>query len=113
MGRQHGFIPMLPAQLAEPPVPELPGGHLDADAFRSCDGFGIERAYVAGDTVALRPFPDQGLVGVAFSAPEPEVAVRNGKRPAFPANLFCQNHRVPATADGDKDHGRYFLFAIV
>ena len=41
----------------------------------------------------------------ALGSAEAEVAVRNGKRSAFATNLFRQDHGVPATADGDKDHG--------
>jgi hypothetical protein len=60
---------------------------------------------MAGHPVAIRPIPDQGLVSVAFGTPEAEIAMGNGKRSAFPANLFSQDHRIPATADGDEDHG--------
>ena len=105
VGRQDGLVAVLPAQLAEPAVAELPRGHLDADAFRIGEGFRVERLHVAGHAVPGRPGADERLVGVAVGAPEAEVAVRNGKRSAFPANLFCQDHRVPATADGDEDHG--------
>ena len=105
MGRQDSLVAMFPAQLAEPAVAELPRGHLDADAFRIGTGFRVERLHVAGHAVPGRPGADERLVGVAVGAPEAEVAMGNGKRSAFPANLFCQDHRVPATADGDEDHG--------
>ena len=105
MGRQDGLVAEFPAQLPEPAVPKFPGGHLDADAFRGCDSLRVKGLHMARDSVAIRPRPDERLVGVTVRTAQVEVAVCNGKRPAFPANLFCQNHRVPATADGDKDHG--------
>ena len=105
VGRQDGLVAMFPTQLAEPAVAELPRGHLDADPFLFRIGFRVERLHVAGHTMLGRPVADERLVGVAVGAPEVEVAMGNGKRSAFPANLFCQDHRVPATADGDEDHG--------
>ena len=105
VGRQDGLIAVLPAQLSEPAITELPRGHLDADPFLFGKGFRIERLHVAGYPMLGGPFADERLVGVAVCSPQAEVAVRNGKRSAAAANLFCQDHGVPATADGDEYHG--------
>ena len=105
VGRKDGLIAVFPAKLSEPAVAQPPRGHFDADSLIVGETLRVKRLDMAGHPVSARPFPHQGLIGVAVGAPETEVAVRDGKRSAAPANLFRQDHGVPATADGDQHHG--------
>ena len=99
MGHGHGFVTVFPAQLAKPVVPQAAGGHLDADALPGGKGLGFKAPDVEGNAVLVGPFLYEGLIAVAFFSPQAEVAVRNGERPAFQTDLFCQAHGIDASAD--------------
>ena len=92
MRHSNAGVAVLPAQLPKPMVAEPPGCHLYGNAFLGSIGRCFKALYVAGDAVSGSPGAYKGFVAVGIGPSQAEVAVRNGKRFAAAANLFCKAH---------------------